>query len=153
MVTRSQPVVVDTSIAVKWVAEEEDSQQARDLIDSWRDQGLQASAPDLLVREFNSALFGKVRALRMDLDEAFDALARFESLDIVIYDSSPFHRRALELALFINHDEVYDLYFLALAESLDCELWTADQRFHRGVINSTLTARTRLLKDFRTPDP
>ena len=143
----SSPVVVDTSIAVKWVVEEADSREAISLKASWLGHGLQASAPDLLTREFNSALFGKVRAGGMALSEAIDTLARWESLDIVIYDSNPFHRRALELAVFVHHDEIYDLYFLALAESLNCELWTADQRFHRRVNNSTLTSRTRLLKD------
>lgn len=142
------PVVVDTSIAVKWVVEENDSREANALRESWRGRGLQASAPDLLTREFNSALFGKVKARGMTLNEAVDALARWEGLDIGIYDSSPFHRRALELAVFVNHDEVYDLYFLALAENLNCELWTADQRLHRRVNNSTLTQRIRLLKDF-----
>lgn len=144
----TSPVVVDTSIAVKWVVEESDSREANALRESWRVLGLQASAPDLLTREFNSALFGKVRAGGMTLNEAINALDRWERLDIVIYDSGPFHRRALELAVFVNHDEVYDLYFLALAENLNCELWTADQRFHRRVNNSTLTPRIRLLKDF-----
>ena len=149
----SSPVVVDTSIAVKWVVEESDSQKANALRESWRGRGLQASAPDLLTREFNSALFGKVRAGGMGLNQAIDTLALWESLDIVIYDSDPFHRRALELAVFVNHDEVYDLYFLALAENLNCELWTADQRFHRRVSNSSLTSRTRLLRDFPTAEP
>lgn len=146
----TSPVVVDTSIAVKWVVGESDSREANALRESWWGRGLQTSAPDLLTREFNSALFGKVRAGGMALNEAINALARWERLDIVIYDSGPFHRRALELAVFVNHDEVYDLYFLALAENLNCELWTADQRFHRRVNNSTLTSRTRLLKDFPT---
>ena len=141
-------MVVDTSIAVKWVVEENDSREANTLRESWRGRGLQASAPDLLTREFNSALFGKVKARGMTLNEAVDALARWERLDVVIYSSDPFHRRALELAVFVNHDEVYDLYFLALAENLNCELWTADQRLHRRVNNSTLTQRIRLLKDF-----
>ena len=153
MVASSSPVVVDTSIAVKWAVEEGDSREANALRESWRTLGLQVSAPDLLTREFNSALFGKVRAGGMALNDAIDTLARWESLDIVIYDSSPFHRRALELAVFVNHDEIYDLYFLALAENLNCELWTADQRFHRRVNNSTLTSRIRLLKDdFPTVD-
>ena len=148
----SLPVVVDTSIAVKWVVEESDSREANALRESWRGQRLQASAPDLIIREFNSALFGKVRARGMTLNEAVDALARWESLDVVIYSSDPFHRRALELAVFVNHDEVYDLYFLALAENLNCEFWTADQRLHQRVNNSTLTSRTRLLKDFPYAD-
>ena len=147
MIAAPSPVVVDTSIAVKWAVEEGDSQEANALRESWRALGLQASAPDLLTREFNSALFGKVRAGGMALNDAIDTLTRWESLDIVIYDSNPFHQRALELAVFVNHDEIYDLYFLALAENLNCELWTADQRFHRRVNNSTLTSRIRLLKD------
>ena len=42
------------------------------------------------------------------------------------------HRRAMELAAQLRQDAAYDAYYLALAELLDCELWTADQRFYRA---------------------
>ena len=42
------------------------------------------------------------------------------------------HSRALELASELGQGAAYDCHYLALAESLGCELWTADDRFHRA---------------------
>ncbi len=33
----------------------------------------------------------------------------------------------------LNRAAAYDSFYLALAESLGCELWTADQRLHNAV--------------------
>ncbi len=41
--------------------------------------------------------------------------------------------RALTLARRHNSRSIYDFQFLALAEELECELWTADYRFWRAV--------------------
>ena len=40
--------------------------------------------------------------------------------------------RALALALGLNQSSAYDTAYLALAESLSCEMWTADRRFARS---------------------
>ena len=42
------------------------------------------------------------------------------------------HVRALESATDLQQGAVYDAHYLALAEDFGCELWTADQRFHRA---------------------
>ena len=45
-------------------------------------------------------------------------------------DETPLlHGRALELASQLRLGAVCDVHCLALAESLECELWTADQKF------------------------
>ena len=43
----------------------------------------------------------------------------------------------MELASELRLGAVYDAYYLALAESLACELWTADRRFHRIAANAS----------------
>ena len=40
--------------------------------------------------------------------------------------------RALELASLLRQGAVYDAHYLALAETLGCELWTADEKFCRA---------------------
>ena len=42
------------------------------------------------------------------------------------------HVRALELAGELGQGAVYDSHYMALAESLGCDLWTADERFFRA---------------------
>lgn len=49
-----------------------------------------------------------------------------------LYETSGLHGRALELASELGQGAAYDAHYLALAEALDCELWTADERFRRA---------------------
>jgi predicted nucleic acid-binding protein len=41
----------------------------------------------------------------------------------------------MELTAELKQDAVYDAHYLALAEALNCELWTADERFYRAAIS------------------
>ena len=51
--------------------------------------------------------------------------------------------RALELASQLDQRDAYDSHYLALAEELDCDFWTADARFYRAA--GSLVDRIRLL--------
>jgi predicted nucleic acid-binding protein len=42
-------------------------------------------------------------------------------------------RRAYEWTLRLKRTAAYDGFYLALAESLGCELWTMDERLHNAV--------------------
>jgi predicted nucleic acid-binding protein len=56
------------------------------------------------------------------------------------------HTRAMELADQLRQDAAYDAHYLALAETLDCELWTADERFYRAA--NVLFQRLKWLGEF-----
>ena len=53
----------------------------------------------------------------------------------------------MELAWELHQPAAYDAHYLALAEILDCEMWTADDRFFRAA--SSTSGRVRRLADFR----
>lgn len=53
------------------------------------------------------------------------------SLPIEFHETETLHHRALELASQLNQGAAYDSHYLALAETLGCDLWTADQRLQR----------------------
>ena len=53
------------------------------------------------------------------------------TLKIELHETDHLHHRALELASRLNHGAAYDSHYLALAETLDCDLWTADQCLQR----------------------
>jgi len=42
-------------------------------------------------------------------------------------------RRAYDWTLRLNQAAAYDSFYLALAESLQCDLWTMDERLHKTV--------------------
>ena len=59
------------------------------------------------------------------------------------------HDRALELASRLNQGAICDAHYLALAETLDCELWTADDKFFRAA--SPVAENVRWIGEFVTP--
>ena len=128
-------VVVDTSIALKWVLEEVDSDKADTLLAEWIKKGMLIIAPDLLAYEITNALYRKVRKGEITLDRAKEALAEI-SLAEIEFDFSPdfaLSTRAIELANHFNLPATYDSRYLALAERKGCELWTADLRMWNSV--------------------
>jgi predicted nucleic acid-binding protein len=95
------------------------------------------------VAELANAMWVKVRRNELDTSRAFEAL------DIVrgqtrlqLRPFTPLIPRAFELAQELNHSP-YDCVYLALAESLDMPLVTADQRF--ATVASREHPRVRLL--------
>lgn len=128
-------VVVDTSIALKWVLEEVDSDKADTLLAEWIKKGMLIIAPDLLAYEITNALYRKVRKGEITLDRAKEALAEI-SLAEIEFDFSPdfaLSTRAIELANHFSLSATYDSHYLALAERKGCELWTADLRMWNSV--------------------
>jgi predicted nucleic acid-binding protein len=55
--------------------------------------------------------------------------------------------RAIEIAALTGQRASYDSHYLALAERLGCELWTADDRFRDAARGSRVQARVRGLSE------
>ena len=74
------------------------------------------------------------RVLRQEVTQE-TAIRLMESLlasGIELREASDLHRRALILAGRLRQNAVYDAHYLALAETLQCEFWTADEKFYRA---------------------
>ena len=128
-------VVVDASIAVKWVLDEPDSARARALLGAWASQGVVLLAPALLAYELANILRQQNRRNILTLDEAREGLRRV-LLGGIHFDSAmplALSTRALELADRFGLSAVYDAHYLALAEREGCEYWTADERLWNSV--------------------
>lgn len=133
--TGGQGFVIDTSVAIKWIIDEEGSDKADFL------RGSDMVAPALLRIEAANVL--RTIAARKALSDAH-ALELFfflQTAPVTIVDANEIlERRALELALELRHP-VYDCVYLALAEQLDRKLITADHRFFRGLADTEHAAR------------
>jgi len=123
-------VVVDTSIAIKWAIKEDDSKPALALLNGWRDRGIVILAPALLAYEATNVLYQQVRKGKLPLTDARRALTEiiFDLVEFDFPENSDFNVRAMELGQQFGLPAAYDSHFLALAESKECELWTADTR-------------------------
>lgn len=125
-------IVVDASVAVKWVIPEVLSDQA----DAVRGRADHVLAPDLLLPEAANALWKKLMRREITAREAGQALALLMRAGLDLRPSSPLLRQALSLARLLGHP-VYDCIYLALAQAERATLITADQRL------LSLVARTR----------
>ena len=129
----SDHVVVDASVAVKWLVREPHSEEALELLTSWGESGLTLVAPHLLPAEVTNALHRRVVDGELTLSEASSQVELLLASGVQFQDAPGIHARALELANALEQGAVYDSHYLALAEELDCDLWTADRRFQRAV--------------------
>jgi predicted nucleic acid-binding protein len=117
-----ETLVVDASIAIKWVVEEEGTRQA---------VGLRANfsfvAPELLVAEYANILRKKVRRGELTVDEARLAARLLERAGVELASMADLGERATALALEVDHP-AYDCMYLALAVRSDLRFVTADRR-------------------------
>lgn len=114
-------LLVDTSVVIKWIVREEDSDLALLVLDV-----APLAAPDLLRAELANVLSTKVRKGQMSAEQALAAQAINEAA-LSFLPTMNLARRALEMALELHHP-AYDCFFLALAEAMDGHLITADKR-------------------------
>ncbi|HKS71006.1 MAG TPA: type II toxin-antitoxin system VapC family toxin [Ktedonobacterales bacterium] len=132
---RPDIVIVDTSLAVKWVAQEPDSLLALALLSEWSQRAVLLAAPALLAYEVANAIHQKVRSSVLPASAAPAVLANFHATGIAFRlpnnatIAAALSTRALEIARAFGLGATYDTQFLALAEHEDCEYWTADRRF------------------------
>jgi predicted nucleic acid-binding protein len=114
-------LVVDASVALKWVVEEDGSEAAAAL-------GAHAlTAPTLLLEECANALWVKQRRAELTPVEAMERMRALREAPVELVPSAGLLDQALALA--IEHAQtVYDCLYLALAIRLDARLVTADRR-------------------------
>lgn len=118
-------LVIDASIAVKWVVQEPGSAEASALRSKAR-----LIAPDLLVPECANILWKKVQRKEVSSDEAMLAARLLQGVDIELSPMRPLLDATTGLAIALDHP-AYDCVYLALAIEKGCQLVTADERLLR----------------------
>jgi len=115
-------LVVDASVAAKWILPEADSAAAAAL----REQETELVAPSLIAAEIGNALWKAVRSGNIRRTEAIAGMEAvliwFESL----FPIEDLRVQALTLALDLGHP-LYDCFYLALAQQQDAPLVTVDE--------------------------
>ena len=130
-------MIVDASVAAKWLFAEDDSGLALPLLA--RDD---LCVPDLFFAEMANIIWRRGR--NQDPAEQTTLLARLDNLFASVTASDQLASAALALAIRLNHP-AYDCFYLALAEAKGDLLITADRRFHAACAASPHAARVRLL--------
>jgi predicted nucleic acid-binding protein len=131
-------IVVDASVAVKWVLSETGSEAA----DALLDQDLMA--PVLWLAETANVLWRKARIGEITAEQASARLSELLTAPVASLPIEPHLEPALKLALEIGHP-VYDCIYLALALHHRTHVVTADRRFASAASTPARAGSVRLL--------
>jgi predicted nucleic acid-binding protein len=136
-------IVVDASVAVKWVLREEHGATARRVLSI-----SQLLAPHLLWAEVGNTLWKRHWRRESSLEEVRRMLADIRELQVTTFAHRPLLPAALDLAMSLGQT-VYDCLYLALAEQRNSVVVTADRRFRDAVSNSIWADRILWIEDVR----
>jgi predicted nucleic acid-binding protein len=132
-------LVIDASIAVKWVVEEDGTSEALTLR-----RRAKLIAPELLAAECANILWKKVQRDELSKDQAFLAARLLQAADIEFLPIRSLLEAATRIAVECNHP-AYDCIYLALAAERDCRFVTADERFVRKLGEGQRRFRGRVI--------
>lgn len=133
-------LVIDASVAAKVFFTEEQSEEARALVAS----DLRFAAPEFIALEIASIGAKYARRGETSLDHGRAAVQALPELIEHFEPVAGLAERALELAV-AHGFSVYDASYLALAESRDVQMITADGKLYRRALEVGLGDLLRLL--------
>lgn len=132
--------IVDASVAVKWFVPEEHSEIALLLLDDT----FSRIVPRLFFSEFGNILWKKFTRGEISREDVTDAATSLRFAGLKPMPDELLMDVAIRLACDLGHP-VYDCLYLALADSLDTAVVTADQKFANKVADP---ARVVFVADF-----
>ena len=121
-------VVIDANLTVALLTQLPYSERTVQLVREWRMQRVSLYAPILWEYELATALRKMVAAATLNLQQADVLLGRLQAIGVKrIAPDLALHQQALRWAGRLGQYAAYDAQYLALAERLGAEFWTADK--------------------------
>jgi len=125
-------VCVDASFVLKLLLDEPESQTVNALWAEWLAGGVDVCAPYHLAFEVVSVIRNHVYRGNISAEAGRLAFEAFLAQDIQMIPPEPLYQRAWELAEQLGRPTVYDTFYVAAAEFVDCDLWTYDKTLYRA---------------------
>lgn len=134
-------LVIDASIAVKWLLPEVNSQEALELLET----GETLLAPELIYAEVANAIWKRVKLRELSPKEAGTLVKLLQNISFDVISTVNLLAPTLQIAASINHNSVYDCLYLIIAEMNDSTLITADEEFYKKISKTSLKNYIELL--------
>lgn len=99
----------------------------------WSDAELEIIAPALIFYEVTNVFHRYVVAGQISPESAQQLLTQAFALGVIVYQEMELHQQALLLAQRFSLSATYDAHYLALAEKMNAEFWSADRRLIQRV--------------------
>ena len=97
----------------------------------WEQAAEEFVSTTFLQLEATSVLRNQVFRQNLTQDEGEEAIETFRALPIRYYPMERFLGPAWDVAKRVNAPRLHDMIYIALAEAISCDLWTADRRLVR----------------------
>ncbi|MBL8133221.1 MAG: type II toxin-antitoxin system VapC family toxin [Anaerolineae bacterium] len=134
-------VVVDSNILIAFALTDEPLHtQASRLLRSWQTSETRLTAPSLFRSEITAVLRKVVFQQRISHEQGRILLRRLFAYPVVYIEDEALLESAYDFAQRFNRPRAYDSQYIALAERLNCEFWTADE----VLVNSVQTRFSRI---------
>lgn len=136
-------LVVDASVAIKWLVEEGGSDTAGRLLEGDHD----LHAPRLMASEVANALWRKVRLGEIARGEAGVLIAAVTEMPLHWSNDETICADAVRLAVTLDRP-AYDCVYLALAHRIGAKVVTADAHFANALAATEHEGAVTVLADF-----
>jgi len=130
--SNSETVCIDASIVLRYVLMPDDA-PIKTIWQTWVKDEINLVAPSLLFYEVTNGLYQQQRNKYLSPETIWKTLELSLDLPITLVNEKNLHLRTKEIAMQYNLPATYDAHYLALAEWMDIELWTADMRLVKAV--------------------
>lgn len=126
-------VIVDANILIAFgLADEPLHTQANQILTAWRTAGERLTAPRLFRSEVTAVVRKVVYQGRITPEQGRAMLAQLLIYPVEFHEDDALLKEAYELAVRFNRPRTYDTQYMALANRLQGDFWTADERLVNG---------------------
>lgn len=130
-------LTIDAGIAVKLLVPHPDRQRYVELMTRWQRKSYQLCAPTLWIYEVASTFAKMTHFGHLSSASGRESLQLAYQLDIQLIEPDEAQAlRALAWTERLQRSSAYDSFYLALAETLECEFWTTDKRLANAASQS-----------------
>jgi len=127
-------LVVDASFCIRLFLPGPQRDAFRSRLEGWLQDGYELCAPELWLYEMTTALCKGVFFGMLTPEEAERSLPLMHELGVRLIAPDPEQTRlAFGWTRRLNRAAAYESFYLALAEAMDCALWTADRHLVNAV--------------------
>ena len=121
-------VCVDSNVALNLYLSQPLRPKAKARWQTWVEVGMRFAAPPLFRYEATATCRKTVYQGILRAEQAADVLREVLALPLDYLAPPDLHQRAYALATQLGRPTAYDAHYLVVAQVLNCEFWTADQR-------------------------